>query len=148
MSFTGATTLATIIDGTSTTLLVGEKHIRPSSLVDPTNGNQHVNEDRSVFGAVANAYNRNIGVKINSNGAQKTFPLAQSELDEDSIPNINAVFGGPHSGVCQFVFCDGSVKALSNSLSPGSFNGNTPVPGVLHKLGVRNDGLPINSTDY
>ena len=50
--------------------------------------------------------------------------------------------------MCQFVFADGSVKAIRNDLSPGSFNGNTPVPGVLHKLAVRNDGLTVNSNEY
>ncbi len=147
VSFSGSTTLATIEDGTSNTLLVGEKHIRPNSLVNPANGNQHVNEDRSVFGPIANAYSRNIGVNVNSSGVKQVYSLVQSEADQDS-DLANARFGGPHAGVCQFVFCDGSVKALNNNLDPGSFNGNTPVPGILHKLGVRNDGLTISATEY
>jgi prepilin-type N-terminal cleavage/methylation domain-containing protein/prepilin-type processing-associated H-X9-DG protein len=146
-SFKGATSLQTIEDGTSNTLLVGEKHIRPSSLVNPNNGNQHVNEDRSVFGAIANAYSRNVGVNINASGVNQVFSLVNSETD-DSSDLANARFGGPHSGVCMFVFCDGSVKPLSNNLSPGTITGTTIVPGILHKLGVRNDGMAIAANEY
>jgi prepilin-type processing-associated H-X9-DG protein len=146
-SWRGATTLQTIDDGTSNTLLVGEKHLRPSSVLDPTDGSQHTNEDRSVFGPVPNAYSRNAGVFVNAKGVQKSYPLVNSETDEDS-PDANIRFGGPHSGVCMFVFADGSVKALSNTLSPGSFNGNAIVPGILHKLAVRNDGLAIGGNEY
>jgi prepilin-type N-terminal cleavage/methylation domain-containing protein/prepilin-type processing-associated H-X9-DG protein len=141
------TKLAAMPDGTSNTLLVGEKHIRPSSLVNPNNGNQHVNEDRSVFGAIANAYSRNVGVNINASGVNQVFSLVNSETD-DSSDLANARFGGPHSGVCMFVFCDGSVKPLSNNLSPGTITGTTIVPGILHKLGVRNDGMAIAANEY
>ena len=147
-SFKGATTLATIDDGTSNTLLVGEKHTTPTAILNPANGNEHVQDDRSVFGPIANAYSRNVGVNINNSGVNQVFGLAQSESVDDPFPNVGALFGGPHAGVCQFVFCDGSVKALSNSLSPGSINGTTLVPGILHKLGVRNDGISINASEY
>jgi prepilin-type N-terminal cleavage/methylation domain-containing protein/prepilin-type processing-associated H-X9-DG protein len=149
-SFSGATTLATIVDGTSNTLLVGEKHVSPSGIKNPTNGNEHVSEDRSVFGPNENCWSRNAGVFFNANGVQKTFSIVPNPLEDVSVNTspIDARFGGPHSGVCQFVFCDGSVKALSNSLSAGSFSGNTPVPGVFHKLGVRNDGLAVSGTEY
>jgi prepilin-type N-terminal cleavage/methylation domain-containing protein/prepilin-type processing-associated H-X9-DG protein len=148
-SFSGGTTLATIDDGTSNTLLIGEKHLGPSAIVNPKNGNEHVSEDRSVFGPIANAYNRNIGVKINNTGVAKIWGLVKSELDDDPpTTDVPQMFGGPHTGVCQFVFCDGSVKALSNSLSPGTITGTTVTPGILHKLGVRNDGLTISAGDY
>jgi prepilin-type N-terminal cleavage/methylation domain-containing protein/prepilin-type processing-associated H-X9-DG protein len=147
-SYAGPTTLQTIDDGTSNTLLIGEKHIRPSSLVNPANGNQHVNEDRSVFGPIANAYSRNAGVNITAANVNQTFYIISSELDDSTTALNNASFGGPHTGVCQFVFCDGSVKAISNNVSPGTISGTTLNPGVLHKLAVRNDGLPISAGDY
>ncbi len=137
ISFKGFTTLETITDGTSNTLMIGEKHIRPTS-------RDGKNEDRSVYNSAnANNYNRNVGVNL-SGTTQQTFRLVPSETDDNnSVPLSNASFGGPHSGVCMFVFVDGSVKALRNDLSPGTWNGNTPVPGVLHLLGVRNDGQTL-----
>jgi len=143
----GQVTLATISDGSSNTLLVGEKHIRPNSRVNPANGNNHVNEDRSVYGTIANAYSRNAGVWIENDGTQHIYSIVPDESDQAST-DANARFGGPHSGVCMFVFCDGSVKPLSNNLSAGTISGTGIIPGVLHKLASRNDGLAISASDY
>jgi len=51
--------------------------------------------------------------------------------------------------------CDGSVKVLNNN-TPVAINANLTgaalvAPsnlGTLHKLAVRNDGLPINASEY
>jgi prepilin-type N-terminal cleavage/methylation domain-containing protein/prepilin-type processing-associated H-X9-DG protein len=134
-SWKSQTTLATITDGTSNTLLIGEKHIRPNS-------RDGKNEDRSVFGFNSNDYRRLAGV--HNDGI--IYPLVASETDQTST--TNTLFGGPHAGVCQFVFCDGSVKALRNDLPPGTYTNGKIVPGVLHLLAVRNDGLPLSSTDF
>jgi prepilin-type processing-associated H-X9-DG protein len=45
-------------------------------------------------------------------------------------------FGSVHSGVCQFVFCDGRVKAINNSV-------NTT---MLQRYALRDDGQIID--DY
>jgi prepilin-type processing-associated H-X9-DG protein len=72
------------------------------------------------------------------------YPLAQSERDEtmtSTTPpgayDCNTGFGGPHPGVCMFVFCDGSVKGVKKTVDLTT----------LTRLAVRNDGLPI-SGDY
>src|SRR5439155_10280292 len=104
--------------------LIGEKHIRPNS-------RDGKNEDRSVFGVNANNYTRNAGLWIESDGTQHTYSLVASESDQSSI-DANSRFGGPHSGVCMFVFVDGSVRALRNELPPGTITGTTLNPGVLH----------------
>ena len=47
----------------------------------------------------------------------------------------NSSFGGPHTGVTNFVFVDGSVKSVRNSATLET----------LTRLVTRNDGLVINS---
>jgi prepilin-type N-terminal cleavage/methylation domain-containing protein/prepilin-type processing-associated H-X9-DG protein len=107
-SWSSQTRLTEITDGTSNTLLIGEKHIRPNS-------RDGKNEDRSVFNS-ANQPNflRLAGLDANDGVTQR--PLVVSELDQNSA-NANQRFGGPHTGVCMFVFCDGSVKGISVNVS-------------------------------
>jgi hypothetical protein len=58
-------------------------------------------------------------------------PLAASiTYYEKSMP---AVFGSYHPGICQFVFCDGSVHPLPVTTSPHT----------LGLLACRNDGRAI-----
>jgi prepilin-type processing-associated H-X9-DG protein len=118
---------ATIIDGTSNTLLIGEKHVRPNSF-------QGKNEDRSIFdGEPGNAFRRFIGRAIagaptsppNFDPADPPNPLIADPATQanptDPVSgltiSVNQCFGSRHSGICQFVFCDGSVKGLRVSLS-------------------------------
>jgi prepilin-type N-terminal cleavage/methylation domain-containing protein len=96
----GQVKFTTINDGTSNTLMFGEKHIRPNSL-------RGKNEDRSIFGGQNNSLRRMAGTDPSS-GNQR--PL--SAPDNQSGALANSTFGGPHAGICQFVFCDGSVKSL------------------------------------
>src|SRR5215475_6052372 len=48
---------------------------------------------------------------IAANGDQRPLRLPQDQ--NGALANTS--FGGPHSGVCQFVFCDGSVKSIRTS---------------------------------
>jgi hypothetical protein len=99
VSWQGQLTLLSIADGTSNTLMFGEKHVRPNSL-------RGKNEDRSVFGGQNNSIRRMAGIA--ANGDQR--PLRPPSDQTGALANSS--FGGPHSGVCLFVFCDGSVKPL------------------------------------
>jgi prepilin-type processing-associated H-X9-DG protein len=92
--------LLSITDGTSNTTMFGEKHIRPSSL-------RGKNEDRSVFGGNRNNIRRMMGTSPTAGNLRPLMPP-----DAPAPPLANSSFGGPHAGVCQFVFCDGSVKAI------------------------------------
>jgi prepilin-type N-terminal cleavage/methylation domain-containing protein/prepilin-type processing-associated H-X9-DG protein len=121
VSWRGQLTLVSITDGTSNTLMFGEKHVRPNSL-------RGKNEDRSVFGGQNNSIRRMAGVGVN--GDQR--PLRPPQDQNGALANTS--FGGPHSGVCQFVFCDGSVKAV-----PTATNLQT-----LTYLISRNDGQVIS----
>jgi prepilin-type N-terminal cleavage/methylation domain-containing protein len=140
-SWVGVITFTTISDGTSNTLLVGEKHIRPTS----RNGK---NEDRSIFsGSNANNFSRLAGIppaNIPQTDNVTQYPMIQSERDETEATSnppgpydCNLAFGGPHPGICMFVFCDGSVKGVKNTVDLTTYT----------RLAVRDDGLPITG-DY
>jgi prepilin-type processing-associated H-X9-DG protein len=104
-----------ISDGTSNTLLIGEKHLTPSLL-----GNGNV--DGCMYSAQPVAQlGRQAGPR---------FLLALSPYDA-----VNGQFGSWHTGVVNFVFCDGHVEGLTTSIS-----GTT-----LGLLASRFDGLPIPS---
>ncbi|HKB02635.1 MAG TPA: DUF1559 domain-containing protein [Gemmataceae bacterium] len=105
MPWTGQINFAAITDGNSNTVMFGEKHIRPNSL-------RGKNEDRSVFGGQNNAIRRMAGIDA-SNGDQR--PLRPPQ-DQNGVL-ANSSFGGPHSGVCLFVFCDGRVRPVRLSVS-------------------------------
>ena len=131
LSFSSRTNFASITDGLSNTLLVGEKYIFPADL--PGNGT-----DGSVFSSgngQENTFRRFVG----NNGASPPIlrPLVATIQDPGHDANGNQwadkAFGSWHPGLCNFVFCDGSVKAL-----PVTININT-----LQLLGVRNDGQVI-----
>jgi prepilin-type N-terminal cleavage/methylation domain-containing protein/prepilin-type processing-associated H-X9-DG protein len=124
LSWRGRLSLTSITDGTSNTLMFGEKHVRPNSL-------RGKNEDRSVFGGQNNSVRRMAGLGPTGN----LRPLRPA--NDQSGARANESFGGPHEGVCQFVFCDGSVKAVPLSVSLAT----------LTALAGREDGL-ILGNDY
>jgi prepilin-type N-terminal cleavage/methylation domain-containing protein len=143
LTWRGQVTLIGITDGTSNTLMIGEKHLTPAQIA-----NRNAS-DRSVFGPIRNAYRRNAGVGIQVvDGAQvvERHPLVSNYRQPGALGNER--FGSWHTGVCQFVMCDGSVRALQNSIqdviNPNANPINAPANlGPLHRLSVRNDGLPV-----
>jgi hypothetical protein len=122
LTWTPAVNLLSITDGTSNTLMFGEKHIRPNSL-------RGKNEDRSVFGGQNNSVRRMAGTA--ANGDQR--PLRDPRDQNGALANTS--FGGPHTGVCQFVLCDGSVRTVAVT---------TPLATLTALVG-RSDGLIVNN---
>jgi prepilin-type N-terminal cleavage/methylation domain-containing protein len=115
------TTLASITDGTSNTLLAGEKH-----LILAEYGRAPV--DSSVYNGGTNPPRHIARV------AGPGFSLAKSPTDvQGGAGRYQRNFGGPHANVCLFTLCDGSVRAISV---------NTPEL-TLARLAVRNDGQPV-----
>jgi prepilin-type N-terminal cleavage/methylation domain-containing protein len=87
-----------ISDGTSNTIMLGEKHIQNNKINDPV-------QDGFIYsGSETMTYSRRAG--------------ASNPLAIGPTTAINNQFGSWHAGVCQFVFGDGSVRGLKNSI-PG-----------------------------
>jgi prepilin-type N-terminal cleavage/methylation domain-containing protein len=132
LTWKGDFPLSRVIDGTSNTMLVGEKHIRKNSF-------QGKNEDRSVYNSqVGNAFRRFVGINP-ANAADVPNPIVPTPLLQTWAPYpLNQCFGSAHPGICQFVFADGSVKAIPNNIDLD----------VLTWLAVPDDGNVIDANGY
>ena len=129
-SWSSQTRFDSISDGLSNTLLIGEKHVpitkQGVSRLAPGTANEKYIGDASIWNADAL---ENVG-----RSAGQYNPLALGPNDNDNTLPINVEnFGSAHAGVCQFVFCDGSVHAL-----PVSLNSR-----ILGYLANRADGNPV-----
>jgi hypothetical protein len=114
-SWQGRLTLVGITDGTSNTMMVGEKQVPQAKYgIGGAGGG-----DGSIF----NGDHEWNFARV----ASATYPLAKGPTD---IVNSSTRFGGPHPGVCLFVFADGTVHPVSVNTSGA----------VLSLLIVRNDG--------
>jgi prepilin-type processing-associated H-X9-DG protein len=96
-AFDKGITLSQVTDGTSNTLLFGEKHV-------PTGMFGQGGWDCSIFDGDSPACSGRAG--------GPAFPMAVSLRD------TGWKFGSMHPTVCNFVFVDGSVHALNKSLPP------------------------------
>lgn len=132
----GRTGLKDIVDGTSNTALIGEKHISTPCLNIGTGSADVGCADGSVLGMRFYAQLHSV--------RYLEFPLARGPQDTIGSPGtapgqVNsgvhwASFGSWHPGICQFVFGDGSVRAVAN---------NTALR-VLWQTGDRRDGEVVN----
>ena len=95
--------------GLSNTLLVGEKHV-------PLGGVAAYPWDCGLFDGN--------NVACSTRAAGPSFPLAISVNDQ------GWKFGSRHPAICQFVFCDGSVRPLPKTVDPV----------ILGLLAQRDDG--------
>jgi prepilin-type N-terminal cleavage/methylation domain-containing protein/prepilin-type processing-associated H-X9-DG protein len=118
-SFTSYTNFASVTDGTSNTLLIGEKHVRQGHFGEQGEGDH--------------AYYSGLGYHTAQRCAGPFYPLARNS--QDSSARKSQRFGGPHPGVCQFVFVDGSVHALAVNIDLDT----------LRRLANRHDGEPITA---
>ena len=109
--------MADITDGTSNTVMVGEKHV-------PKTGMNDIN-----FGD-GPAYNGDKGYSFRAMGSNRL--LARTITDTS-----NSKFGSWHTDIVQFALADGSVRGLRTSIS-----GTT-----LGYLANMQDGMPVGNLD-
>jgi hypothetical protein len=128
LDWSSRTSFASITDGLSTTLLIGEKQVPfgdfGSNWVPPDPYWTANPPDNPADGAIYNGQYPWVVSRIA--GIQN--PLAQTP---NEAPQSN--FGSAHPGICQFVLADGSVRALPVTIDPL----------VLGRLASRNDGKPL-----
>jgi prepilin-type N-terminal cleavage/methylation domain-containing protein len=127
-SFRSNTGIATLSDGSSNTFLVGEKHV-PANMF----GRAKVGDGPLYSGAWTCFAGRLAGIED---------PLARGPTD--ITPSGGVVdgiyarkFGSAHAGTSQFVFGDGSVRAIAVSIDTVN----------LRRLAVRNDGEIVTLPD-
>ena len=123
LSFRSMTSIASITDGTSNTFLAGEKHISAHGLGKAIEG-----DDAYYSGYSYVAAQRSAGWYLDGSKVKQSKPLMKM-----TDGNADIRFGSWHTGVCNFVFCDGTVRSI-----PLNIDINT-----LRLLAVRNDGQPI-----
>jgi prepilin-type N-terminal cleavage/methylation domain-containing protein len=115
-----------ILDGTSNTLLFGEKHMTLGS----SDGVVHNGDNQNNYQRLAG----HSGTQDPTTGRWTNEFYLVNNI-KSNLTNENRMFSGSiHPGVGQFARCDGSVKAIKNSLSLE----------VLHRLSKRDDGLPVD----
>jgi prepilin-type N-terminal cleavage/methylation domain-containing protein len=112
-------------DGLSNTAVIGEKHVRPNQFGVNAEGDSPIFNDDNPW-AVTRVMGRQTNVTPNIDrllAAGSTDSFRPSER-----------FGSYHPGVCQFVFGDGSVRAIAN----------TTAVNVLTLLAIPDDGQVVN----
>jgi len=115
-------TIAHIRDGTSNTILLGEKSIRIDHIDDWEAGdpqNAYIGHDPD-----------------NSRLIGQSWPLVKDGEDRSGGGN-SFLFGGPHAG-WQFALCDGSVRTLNWSVDLD----------VAERLGNRHDGRVLGANEF
>jgi prepilin-type N-terminal cleavage/methylation domain-containing protein len=105
------TNLLSATDGLSQTLMIGEKHVRRTDMGIEWNGT------RGGDGPILGSYAYNIMRVTGEESIGGTpYPLAKGPTD-DAGGFAHMVFGSWHSGVCNFVLGDGSVRPINNNIA-------------------------------
>jgi prepilin-type N-terminal cleavage/methylation domain-containing protein/prepilin-type processing-associated H-X9-DG protein len=159
--------MAQVTDGTSNTILFGERAIGKFSQAggSSTGGSMFQDDGWWMDGdhgdtGMCTFYPMNIpGMGPNTSVAQKYLPLAAKNSCDGSPPFAISA-SSFHPGGCNFAFADGSVRFLKNSISTWNYNNITrdanclPVlpagmtPGVYQALSTRSGGEVVSSDSF
>jgi prepilin-type N-terminal cleavage/methylation domain-containing protein len=145
-SMTLQVTFASVTDGLSNQLFIGEKHIplgRVGKCDSTTNGGTAKNQPNSGDCSIlmtgiwkSPSSGRNISSFDDANGIPPNSPLQHTiaragDFKEDEYNPIRSYgFGSYHTGVCPFLFGDGSIQQISSTIT---FD-------ILEALSIMNDG--------
>jgi prepilin-type N-terminal cleavage/methylation domain-containing protein len=119
-------TFARMIDGTSNTLIFGEKHIAQDNFqactYAPTPAaNAGYYQDCAYTHHPAEEWG-DAWIGRSFSQGNNTYGIARGPNDPDrkTVTPGSAGFGSWHPGICQFLFADGSVPALRTTIAVGS----------------------------
>ena len=90
-----------IVDGLSNTIMVGEKAVSRDYMEQPGGWGD---------GSIYNGEEPGTAVRLGGLG------LGMDANPSAPGPGTLPVFGGPHSGLCMFLFCDGSVQKIPHEI--------------------------------
>jgi prepilin-type N-terminal cleavage/methylation domain-containing protein len=121
-SWNGRSTFTMITDGTSRTLLIGEKHIRQGEL--NRGGSSGGSADGNIYISQQTGWFESHSVR------QTNHPNGLARGSGDDRPNRWHTFGSWHPGICPFVMSDGALRSLNSSIDLTT----------LRQLGDRRDG--------
>jgi prepilin-type N-terminal cleavage/methylation domain-containing protein/prepilin-type processing-associated H-X9-DG protein len=117
----GNTTFASITDGTSNTLLIGDKRMNRALL------GQRQDDDSEGYTA-----------GFDENTVRTTLLPPAPDFNAPTPPNGQNLFGSSHSGGFNAVFADGSVHFIPYAIDPKVFS----------YLGNRSDGQVIDTSSF
>ncbi|MCI0458007.1 MAG: DUF1559 domain-containing protein [Gemmataceae bacterium] len=118
-----------IIDGTSGTLLIGE---RPPNATGVWGWLHALDYDSLMWATIPNAYT----YRTSEAGARCVFPAVFSEGNFNNRCDLHHWWSG-HTGGANFVLCDGSVRFLSYSVGPAT----------ISALATRSQGEVVSNVD-
>jgi prepilin-type N-terminal cleavage/methylation domain-containing protein/prepilin-type processing-associated H-X9-DG protein len=124
-------TFASITDGTSNTMAIGEKFVSPNSYTNWAAGEDHGAYHGYDNGTVRStvAINLTQGVTVAAGDPSLANPMQDKNFDPSEIGTNGTVgwrstflFGSAHPGGINAVFADGSVHTISYTVDPTIFN--------------------------
>ncbi|MDR0335726.1 MAG: DUF1559 domain-containing protein, partial [Planctomycetaceae bacterium] len=119
------------LDGTSNQIVAGEKHVPKNRLEQCSSTDAYRGDCTYIIPSLSDSLAR--GWRLTTTPRRLARGPNDYTSDTDNPPHIYA-FGSWHTGICNFLLGDGSVRALSVT---------TPADTILERLMHVNDGQPV-----
>ncbi len=135
-------TFARLVDGTSNTIILGEKHISTENIgkcVPDETVPASLLQDCAYTHNPAGSWGDGWICRGFLNGITTVTPIKRHPSEGPGASPGDAGFGSWHPGVCLFLMGDGAVFPLNNSTPVGAYNDK----GTLLRLACVDDGASI-----